>query len=160
LEHRRYTGQFNFDGSPRFLPGIAFMTDDGKKIYNWPQQNYENGVSRNDATVRLYKRTIRILKNLRNRMQEEGIAEAQNIASFLIECLVWNAPLEAFKHDAFAPILRHVIADVFNKTRNSEDCKNWGEVNELKYLFRPSQPWSREQANKFLDAAWNYMGFK
>jgi hypothetical protein len=31
---------------------------------------------------------------------------------------------------------------------------------ELKYLFRASQPWSRGHVNTFLDAAWNYIGFK
>lgn len=92
-------------------------------------------------------------------MQDEKIPEAENIASFLIECLVWNAPPEAFQHDTYIAIVRHVLANVFNNTLKDEDCKEWGEVNELKYLFRPSQPWTREQANRFLNAAWNYIGY-
>lgn len=160
FEHRRYSGRLNPDGTHNYLSGVAFDPDTGARIINWPEQDYTNGVARNDTTGRGYKRAIRILKRLRNKMQDEKVAEASNIASFLIECLVWNAPLEAFEHDTYAAIVRHVIADVFNRTRNDEDCKEWGEVNELKYLFRPAQPWTREQANKFLHTAWNYIGYK
>ena len=160
FEHRRYTGDTNPDGTHRYLAGVALRPDNGGLIKNWPNQNYDNGVSRNNETGRSYKRVIRILKRLRNKMQEDKVASADNIASFLIECLVWNAPVEEFRHDTYTSMVRHVIADVWNRTRKDEDCKEWGEVNELKYLFRPSQPWTREQASNFLDAAWNYIGYK
>lgn len=159
FEHRRYTGKQNADGTWEYLSGVAFKPDNGGLIKNWPDHNYANGVTRNNATGRSYKRVIRILKRLRNKMQDDSIGEASGIASFLIECLVWNAPLEAFNYDTYTAIVRHVLADVWNKTRTDEDCKEWGEVNELKYLFRPMQPWTREQANKFLDAAWSYIGY-
>lgn len=93
-------------------------------------------------------------------MQDNNIPEAANVASFLIESLVWNAPLEAFQHDTYTDDVRYVIADIFNRTRTEKDCCEWGEVNELKYLFRPAQAWTRDQAKRFLDAAWNYVGFK
>jgi len=160
FEHRRYTGQKNSDGSHHYLCGVAFKTDAGKLIINWPEQTYDNGVARNDVTGRSYKRVIRILKRLRNKMQAENIADSSNMASFLIECLVWNASAESFNHDTYTAILRHVIADLWNRTRKDEDCAEWREVNELKFLFRSSQLWTREQANKFFDAAWNYIGFE
>ena len=160
FDYRWYSGRLNPDGTHNFLSGVAFYPDTGARIINWPEQNYTNGVARNDSTGRCYKRVIRILKRLRNQMQDEKIVEASNIASFLIECLVWNAPLAAFQHDTYADIVRNVIADVWNKTRKDEDCKEWGEVNELKYIFRPTQPWTREQANSYLQAAWTYIGYK
>lgn len=159
FEHRRYTGTWNSDGTPHYISGIAFKPDNGDLIKNWPQQTYENGVTRNSNTGRKYKRVIRILKRLRDKMQNENISEAKNISSFLIECLVWNAGLEAFSKDTYTAILRYVIADTWNRTRKDADCSEWGEVNELKYLFRSSQPWTRQQANSFLDAAWNYIGY-
>lgn len=160
FEYRSYTTQKNTDGSYFYLLGVGFIPDDGGLIVNWPDQTFDNGIRRNDETSRRYKRVIRILKRLRNCMQDEKVVDFENIASFLIECLVWNAPLEAFQYPTYTNMVRHVIADVWNRTRNDEDCKEWGEVNELKYLFRKSQPWSREQANKFLGAAWNYIGYK
>jgi hypothetical protein len=48
---------------------------------------------------------------------------------------------------------------LWNETRTDESCKEWGEVNELKYLFRAGQAWSRGQVNTFLQAVWDYIGF-
>lgn len=160
FEHRLYTGRKNWNGTDEFLSGVGFLPDKGPLIINWPQQNYDNGVSKNDKTGRCYKRIIRILKRLRDRMQDDHIAEANNIASFLVESLVWNAPNEAFQHDTYSADLQYVVADIWNRTRKDEDCSEWGEVNELKYLFRSSQPWTRQQANQFLQAVWDYVGFK
>jgi predicted nucleotidyltransferase len=159
FEHRRYTGRVNADGSHHFLSGVAFLPDKGLRIINWPDQTYDNGVERNSQTGRHYKRVIRILKRLRNKMQAHRIPAAANIASFLIECLVWNVPLEAFQHDRYTDDVRHVLAQAFNNTQKDADCAEWGEVSELKYLFRPAQAWTRQQANQFLDAAWSYIGF-
>ncbi len=159
FERRRYTGRRNSDGTYHYLSGVAFKPDKGSLIENWPQQTYDNGVTRNTYTGRKYKRVIRILKRLRDKMQNENIAEAANISSFLIECLVWNANIEAFSKDTYTEILRYIIADIWNHTREDEDCSEWGEVNELKYLFRNSQPWTRQQANDFLQAAWDYIGY-
>ncbi len=162
FEHRWYTGRLAPGGSHHYISGVAFLTgtNPAQRIVNWPQQTYDNGVSRNDNTGRRYKRVIRILKRLRNKMQEDGVSGASNIASFLIECLVWNTPIEAFQPAAYAANVRFVIADIWNRTRKDEDCLEWREVSELKYLFRSSQPWTRQQANQFLHAAWNYVGFE
>jgi len=92
-------------------------------------------------------------------MVEEGIEAAAPIPSFLIECLVWNVPNEGFGHEDYADDIRYALAHAFNETISDETCKEWGEVNELKYLF-VAQPWTRYQANQFLDAAWNYIGFE
>nr|QNO45931.1 hypothetical protein DMJHIOCL_00010 [Methanosarcinales archaeon ANME-2c ERB4] len=156
FEYRRY----NSDGSNNCILGVAFKTDDGVLIENWHEQTYQNGVEKNKTTARRYKRVIRILKNLRNKMQEDKVSAANNIPSFLIECLVWNVPNEDFNNDSHTTDVRCVLAHIFNKTLDDDQCKEWGEVNELKYLFRPSQPWTREQANSFVSAAWDYLGCK
>lgn len=160
FEHRRYTGKFNPDGTHHYFSGVSFDTDNGQHIINWPKQAYDNGVARNDATNRRYKRMIRILKRLRNKMQDDGIEEAKNIGSFLIECLVWNAPIAALQHDTYSEDLRQVIIDVWNPTKQDETCSKWVEVSQLKWLFQPSQPWTREQTHEFMEAAWKYVGFK
>jgi hypothetical protein len=160
FEHRRYTGNTKPDGTDHYLSGVGLKPDKGDLIKNWPTHQYNNGVSKNTDTGRKYKRVIRILKRLRKKMQDDNISEASDIASFLIECLVWNADVDALKRDTYTAVVRHVIADLYNRTRKDDDCIEWGEVNELKYLFRTSQPWTRQQANSFLHAAWNYIGYK
>lgn len=160
LAFRRYTGKFNADGSHHYYSGVAFMPDKGDRIVNWPDQAYQNGVDRNTETRRSYKRVIRILKRLRGKMLESGIPEAKHASSFLIECLVWNADVAAFSKPNYTAMIQHVIANVWNNTRRDEDCGQWVEVNRLKWLFRDFQPWSRQQANEFMHAAWNFIGYK
>ena len=160
FEHRRYTGKRYTDGSHHYLSGVAFNPDSGRRIINWPEQTYNNGVARNTATGRKYKRVIRILKRLRDKMQDEDVAIARKTSSFLIECLAWNADIDAFKKDTYTAIVRHLLAVLWNRTRENKDCSEWGEVNELKYLFSPAQPWTRRDANEFLQAAWDYIGYQ
>lgn len=160
FEHRKYTGNKNAGGMWTYFSGVAFRPDKGGLIKNWPQQNYDNGVKRNSETGRVYKRTIRILKRLRYTMEDDNVGEASDIASYLIECLVWNCPFDAFRQDTYTAVLRYVIAYLWDKTRIDDECSGWGEVNELKRLFRNSQPWKLSQVNSFLRAAWDYMGYK
>ncbi|WP_208721765.1 hypothetical protein [Leptospira mtsangambouensis] len=129
-------------------------------IRNWPEQHYSNGVAKNNLTNRKFKKVVRILKTLSNEMARNGIGSAISIPSFLIECLVWNTPNERFNYQNYKLLIREVLVFLFNNTIESKTCENWGEVSELKYLFRSSQPWTVETAHKFLNDAWNYVGYQ
>lgn len=157
-EHLRYMRRNG--GGFYYLSGTELRPDNGGRVINWPEQNYENGVGKNEATGRRFKAVTRILKRLRNKMDEEGIPEASPIPSYLIECLVWNVPNEGFGHDTLTADVRWALAHLFNNTMKLEDFNEWGEVNELKYLFRTLQGWTADQAHKFLSATWDYIGFK
>ncbi|MFZ3218278.1 MAG: nucleotidyltransferase [Candidatus Acidiferrales bacterium] len=153
FEFRRYA----MDGS--HIKGTAFDPDNGGRIQNWPDQHYANGVSKNTDTGGRFKDVVRIFKRLRYKMCEEKIAAADPIPSFLVECLVWNAPNSAFGHETYTTDVREVLANLFNDTIKFETCSEWGEINELKYLFRTGQPWTLTQAHAFISAAWDYWGF-
>lgn len=140
--------------------GVQFISDNGKVITNWPKQAYDNGVAKLNATQKRFKKIVRILKRLRNEMQKNDIEASADVASFLIESLVWNAPNTCFGHETLYFDVREVLAHCFNKTITDEDCKEMCEVNDIKYLFHKSQPWSRESAHAFLSAAWDYVEFE
>lgn len=156
FEHRRYTS------STRYHSGVEMIPDDNNppRIKNWPEQHYQNGILKNDITSRKYKRAVRILKKLSNEMASNGVESAKNAPSFLIECLVFNASNPCFSHSTHKQTVRAVLAELFNNTMTYETCSEWGEINELKYLFRGSQPWTRESAHQFLSDAWNYIGYE
>jgi hypothetical protein len=158
FEHRRYTKRL-WNGQYDYISGTEFMSDDGRQVINWPKQHYDNGVPKNHDTGNRFKFIVRALKRLRNEMEEEGVPEAKPIPSYLIECLVWNVPNAGFANPYYSADVRYVLAHTFNATRSGDGCQEWGEVNELKYLFRLPQPWTREQANAWLGAAWQYIGF-
>jgi hypothetical protein len=141
--------------------GTAFVPDNGTSfIHNFPEQNYENGITKNDATNRRFKAIVRVLKTLCYRMQSDGMSEARNIPSFLVECLAWNVPDHLFMFDSLADSVSAVIADIWNRTGAEFVYADWFEINGIKFLFHGAQPWTRVQANAFMRAAWNYVGFE
>lgn len=158
FEHRRYRSS----ASTKNLSGVELRPDNREsvKVVNWPEQHYANGVSKNNQTGRRFKAVVRILKNLCNEMAENGVAAASSVPGFLIECLVWNVPDDHFGSGSYRSDVRSALAYLFNNTRTDEACHEWGEVSELKYLFRSSQKWTRGQAHSFIDAAWDYVGFE
>lgn len=152
FEHRRY----HSDGT--YLEGVELRTDrNNQRIINWPEQHYQNGVTKNNATGRRFKAIVRVLKALSNEMVENGI-QAGNSPGFLIECLVWNVPNDHLQHYTYTEDVKATLTFLYEHTQTYEPCREWGEVSELNYLFRPSQKWTREQANAFTVAVWNYLG--
>ena len=155
FEHRRFTSE------SRYLSGVEMRPDDSTppRIINWPEQHYENGVDKNRLTERRFKRTVRVLKKLTYEMSSE-VEIAKKIPSFLIECLLWNVPNEKFTGQSYYGDLREILIFLYNLTKDVQLTKEWGEVSELKYLFRPSQPWNTQQVNEFTSAVWKYVGYK
>jgi hypothetical protein len=140
--------------------GIEFRTDKGEQIVNFPEQQHENGKAKHEATGQRFKKMVRVLKNLRNEMDEDGHKSAEPIASFLSECLVFNVPNSTFGHSTFYDEMREIIRYLYVNTEKEELCSEWGEESELLYLFKGKKAWTREQANAFLLAAWVYVGFQ
>jgi hypothetical protein len=157
FEHRRYSVS---NGNKHYISGTELRPDGGGRIVNWPHQNYENGTSKNNETGTRFKKLVRVLKRLRDDMVSEGSATAKPIPSYLIECLVWNAPSTAFVDDQYAENLRSILLHLYANTQTDAACNEWGEVNELKYLFRTTQPWTRADVNNFVSAAWSRAGFR
>lgn len=148
--HRRY--QIN----KTYIEGVALRTSTAQKIYNWPAQDYENGVAKNKRTSQNYKAMVRILKNLRGEMSANGYQSAKLAPSYLIACLVWNIPDFYFDEPTCTKMLEDCLIYLKEQTSDFANVKEWGEVNELKYLFRTSQPWRLEQVNTFLSDALAY----
>lgn len=154
FEHRRY------DASGKYLSGVELQPDNGGRVINWPEQHYENGNAKNDRTRRSYRSLVRIIKSLRNVMDDDKVVSAGPITSFLSECLTFNVPDSEFAHNSYSDDLRAALVFLYNATENDDGCKDWGEVSELKYLFSPGQKWTRQQAHAFILSAWQYVGFK
>ncbi len=168
LQHRRYTGDQNASGGWLYWEGVEMRPrkDPSKRIINWHQQHYDQGVARNEATKRRFKRVTRILKRLRNEMLTEGDqaqkAAAEKAPSFLIECLVFNAPDDNFNRaDHYYDDVKAVVATMWTRTKpGAEDVHSkLVEVSRMKYLFRSGQPWAVADAHEFLLQAWQYVGF-
>lgn len=162
--HRRYSE----DGS--YICGVQINADDRSTIVNWPErlyddphwpnQHYENGVAKNDTTSRTYKGVARILKKLKHLMVEREIPEAKPIPGFLVECLAWNVPNSELVHDTWDKNVQAALLHLWSNTKTIDSCNDWGEVNELKYLFRGSPAEKLQQAHAFVNAAWDHIGIR
>lgn len=150
--HRRY----RLDGA--YESGVALINSQGKTIYNWPQQDYDNGVAKNDRTGRRYKGLVRILKTLRGEMTEAGYSSATKIPSYLVSCLAWNVPDGFFEEETYEKIVGDAIDFLIEKTSELASVKEWGEVNELKYLFGAHQKWQHGDVHQFLVDAKKFFG--
>ena len=159
---------FNAYGETR--RGVSLVPDDGgHRIDNYPERladdwpkiplHYENGVSKNYSTYKLYKGAIRILKTLRNELAEANIDAARFVSGYLIECLVFNVPNTHFT-GSWITIIRSLLTFLWSRTKKNENCAHWTEVDEIKYLFHTTQPWTIQQAHAFVDAAWSHIGVK
>ncbi|HEY0737192.1 MAG TPA: nucleotidyltransferase [Herpetosiphonaceae bacterium] len=147
-------------GQLRYHSGTVLESAKNKRtINNWPEQHYNNGVSKHTQTSRQFKKKVRCLKNLSNEMASFSIASAESMASFLLESLVYNCPDNLFGYDSHYDDMKAVIAYLWNLTKTDDTSKNMVEVNAIKYLFHDSQPWNRSQAHTFLLDAWHYVGF-
>ena len=154
---RRYTGRYDSNRVPYYYEGIRFLSDKGDVITNYPEQTYKEGVAKHERTNRIYKKIVRILKNLRTDMQGNDIAAAKDMASFLIESLVWNVPDNLFSGYSFEVDTNVVLDYIAENISNDELCDEWTEVNDTKYLFRSTQPWTRTKAYNFILAARKYI---
>lgn len=157
FEHRQWTR--NASGRLVYVTGMEFVSDSGKEIRNYPNQQFENGEAKHVRTNRRFKKMVRIIKNLCNEMGDKKIAAAEAIPSFLIECLVYQVPDAYFGQSSFYEELRAVLAYIAVNTAFDDLCGKWAEVNDIKFLFHSAQPWTRAQANAFALAAFSYVDF-
>lgn len=156
FEYRQYS---SLTGPLTYQTGTAFAPDRGFRIHNWPEQHYSNGVLKNEGTRRAFKQMVRVIKRLRNEMAERGSLAAKPIPSYLIECLVYNLPAPVLAAATWTELVRMALAHLIVNLGTDQKCVEWREVNELKYLMRPGQPWTRAEAYTFAIAAWQYIGF-
>ncbi|MBB6255744.1 hypothetical protein FHT05_000291 [Xanthomonas arboricola] len=151
FEHRRYchTGTY--------LSGAQLYTDKGVKIINWPEQHYANGNDKNNNTRRAYRKIVRIVKKLRNVMDDEGVVEAEPLKGFNVECLVWNVPSTLFMHDTLFHDVTAALNYLSIQLSSMDACGEWGEVSELKYLLKRNET-KRQQFKAFIDRARKRIG--
>lgn len=91
--HRRYT-RYVSEQDKSFVEGVLFITSSGTRIINYPKQHSDNMTAKHQATTEWLKPTVRIFKNMRNRMIQEGLVKEGTAPSYFIEGLLHNVPTD------------------------------------------------------------------
>ncbi|MFC2021210.1 nucleotidyltransferase, partial [Chloroflexota bacterium] len=78
--------------------GLAFfLPDEHRWVVSYPQQHYERGLHKEEATNNRYKRVIRMFKAARNYLVQNNEIQDDTAPSYFIECLLFNVPNEMFR---------------------------------------------------------------
>lgn len=151
MEYRRY---FNFKSLEDFscVKGICFFTADGVKVVNYPKQHSENLTEKHQSTNQWLKPMVRVVKNLRGRLIDDGFLKAGEAPSYYIEGLLYNVP-----NDKFGGSLGNCFVNAINWIESEADKGNLVCANEQYYLLRSNahECWEPADADKFLKAAIN-----
>lgn len=154
FQHKRYS----LNGDPLLGISLRPKNEPAKKIINWPHHNYDNSLSKHQETLRRYRKMVRIFKRAREAMKESGAEYVHDAQSFLIESLLWNTPSHLFGSDDYLDDVVNVLRHLKEHLSTAELVEEWGEVNELKYLFRPQQKWTRQGALAFVNNTDSFLG--
>lgn len=140
-------------------PGTKIFKTDGNSLVNYPAQQLENGIAKNNRTGYAYKKGVRLLKRIENAMAKDGTF--RDLPSFFIECLAFNCPDSVFGYSTWTECLRAMLLHIWQNLQGEEpEAERWVEANRCFFLFHPDQKWSRDDGREFAKAAWNYIGFK
>lgn len=158
-QFRRYSNEHNRS----YHEGVVLYADDKPytKIVNYPKQHLNNGVNKNNETMRRFKRLTRIIKNVRIQMDNDNYHTNENITSFLLECLAFNVPTSIYTKTRYSCIWNDILKDTifywWNNTKEEVSAyEEWTEVSELLYLMT-GHKWSREDVHDYMHKMWNYL---
>ena len=83
-QYRRYLS-FNNTEDQEYVPGIIFPTTKFGEIINYPKKHSENCTINHQGTNSMFKPMVRILKNMRSQMVEEGMLRDGAAPSYYLE---------------------------------------------------------------------------
>jgi hypothetical protein len=154
LEFRRYH-HFKSRQDDSYTLGMCFFLSDGTRVENYPNQHLENLTTKHQATDSKLKPMIRIFKNVRTKLVDDGLIAEGSAPSYYIEGLLYNVPNPEFVgdyQDIFLNILRWLY-----ETKNKTEFVT---ANEQYYLLRDGYhtSWPIADGANFITAAiklWN-----
>ncbi|MER8403388.1 nucleotidyltransferase [Mesorhizobium sp. M1307] len=145
--HRAYY-TYPASGAPAMWEGVVFWTGEGTKIVNYPKQHSENCTKKHQATGNRLKPAVRMFKNMRNKMIEEGFLQKGVAPSYYLEGLLTNAP-----DYCFSGSLQETFNQCMNSLRQAERDKLMC-ANGIHFLVRDGQQvcWSVANFTAFMAA--------
>jgi hypothetical protein len=147
-QFRRYHRFLALDNQ-KYDDGICFFNASGTRIANYPRQHSEHCTAKHQATNSWFKPMVRILKNLRGKLVDEGIISSGVAPSYYTEGLLYNVPNGKFG-GSYEDSLVNCINWIWDADRSKFVC-----ANEQYYLLGndPHVTWSSAKCDEFLNAA-------
>lgn len=155
LEYQLYLPPQTLLGDASHVDGIwLWDVQRGHAVTSYPKQSYDNGVAKHGRTNQWYKPTVRIFKNARGWMEDNGLIQSGTVSSHAIECLLYNVP-----DQQFGSSYGDTVVSVVNWL-NGADLTNFVCQNGIQGLF-DSGRWTQKNARAYIGALiqmWNQWG--
>ena len=121
-QHKKFSSWYG-PGNDVQVTGISFHKADGTRVSNYPKQHRENLITKNQATSEWFKHIVRICKNARQKLIDQGVIAAGVAPSYYVEGLLYNAPNNLFGTSYDASMV-NVINWLLEADRSKFLCAN------------------------------------
>jgi hypothetical protein len=150
-QFRRYW-KFKSHSNSLYDEGICFFNSEGVQIANYPKQHSENLTTKHQNTYERLKPMIRVMKNLKCKLVDDGIVDSGIAPSYYIEGLLFNVP-----NSKFGATFGETFVDTMNWIQNEGIKNEFLCANKQYYLLRSGfhTSWEPDDAEKFIKAAIN-----
>ena len=149
FEFRRYY-HFKSQYDENYASGMCFFNSKGTRIANYPNQHCANLTTKHQATGNNFKPAIRIFKNLRSKLVEDGMITAGSAPSYYIEGLLYNVPNNQYSGD-----LQNITSNILQWLDATSNRIDFICANGQYYLLRDNYPtcWACADGANFISAA-------
>lgn len=153
-QFRRYF-KFRSASDSEYVEGICFFNAAGERIANYPKQHSANLTAKHQASSKWLKPMVRVLKNMRSRMVEDGLIKTGIAPSYYIEGFLYNVP-----NEKFTTSYQDCVANILNWYRQDAGKTDLVCANEQYYLLRDGYHtcWSQTDCDALVEEAvdlWN-----
>ena len=121
-EYRRYI-RFISLSDYYYIPGVIFPSASSGTIINYPKQHSDNCTTKHQATSSWFKPMVRIVKNMRSRLVDDGVIANDIAPSYYIEGLFYNVPNDKFG-SSYADTFCNCINWLVSTDRSKLICAN------------------------------------
>lgn len=94
-QFRRYT-RFISVTDQSYVSGVTFPTTSSGTIINYPKRHSDNLTAKHQATNSWFKPMVRIIKNMRSKLVDDGKISKDTAPSYCLEGMLWNVPKDMF----------------------------------------------------------------
>ena len=146
-QYRKYV-RFIDEDDQDYLPGIIFPTDSSGEVINYPKLHSENCTAKHKATIQWFKPTVRIFKNMRTKLVDDGKIARDTAPSYYVEGMLWNVPKEMYG-TSYQDTVFKCLKWIVEADRTKLVCAN----RQYWLLGNSNVQWTVAKCDAFLSAA-------
>ena len=148
-EYRKFT-RFISESDQSYISGIIFPSTSSGEVINYPRLHGENLTKKHQAASSWFKPTVRIFKNMRSRLVDDGAIAKDTAPSYYIEGMLYSVPIEKFG-DSYVDTFCNCVNWLMQADRSKFKCAH----EQYLLLGSSNVQWPAAKCTEFLNALVN-----